>query len=143
MVKREKHRLWSFGTLSQMLFSRDYPRTPSLCSVIINMIIIALSKVKVVFSLFGVNNFRLQFTMNNFEIHAAMIKGTNNCVALKLFCSELYRSRLHISCLYMNRKWRGIRENIFKYDYKQLYFGLTLIKYGMEFKFIILRFEAN
>ena len=33
--------------------------------------------------------------------------------------------------------------NIFKYDYKKLYFGLTLIKYGMEFKFIILRFEAN
>lgn len=33
--------------------------------------------------------------------------------------------------------------NIFKYDDKQLYFGLTLIKYGMEFKFIILRFEAN
>ena len=109
-----------------MLFSRDYPRTPSLCSVIINMIIIALSKVKVVFSLFGVNNFRLQFTMNNFGIYEAMVKGTNICVALKLSCSELYRSKRH-----------------FKYDYKQLYFGLTLIKYGMEFKFIILRFEAN
>ena len=117
-----------------MLFSRDYPRTPSLCSVIINMIIIALSKVKVVFSLFGVNNFRLQFTMNNFGIYEAMVKGTNICVALKLSCSELYRSKLHISCL---------TANIFKYDYKQLYFGLTLIKYGMEFKFIILRFEAN
>ena len=114
-----------------MLFSRDYPRTPSLCSVIINMIIIALSKVKVVFSLFGVNNFRLQFTMNNLEFYGAIIKGTNNCVALKLSSSESYIYKLHMTV------------NIFKYDYKQLYFGLTLIKYGMEFKFIILRFEAN
>ena len=80
-----------------MLFSRDYPRPPSLCSVIINMIIIALSKskVKVVFSLFGVNNFRLQFTMNNFEFYGAIIKGTNNCVALILSSSESYRYKLH------------------------------------------------
>ena len=118
-----------------MLFSRDYPRTPSLCSVIINMIIIALSKVKVVFSLFGVNNFRLQFTTNNFEFYGAMIKGTNNCVALRLSSSESYRYKLHV--------YVSMTVNIFKYDDKQLYFGLTLIKYGMEFKFIILRFEAN
>ena len=45
-------------------------------------------------------------------------------------------SNTDINCIYM-------AVNILKYDDKQLYFGLTLIKYGMEFKFIILRFEAN